>query len=504
MDPLLQKSGTQLAALIRSREVSAREVLEKHIEHIKKVNPLINALVEDRFAWAREEADEADRQLESTSGKGLPPLHGVPCSIKENLAHVGMPNTCGLAHRKGVVLQYDATAVARIRQAGAISMGVTNIPEFCMWIETYNNIYGRCKNPYDTRRITGGSSGGEGALISAGGSPFGLGSDIAGSIRYPAFFNGVFGHKPSGGLVPGTGHYPQLGDKVGRYNTVGPLARRAEDLFPLLKIIAGPDDKDGSCLKYRLRDPSRVKLDRLNVISIENHGSFRIDEDLRRAQQKCADYLEEKGARVFRNLRLDSIDRCLEIWASMVVSQMEGSVEDFVSGGDEINIPRELLRMGLRRSGHTAPIMVLVMLEKLYRFFEQPPRGDKLNQFTRKFFDAGLQLKEDLQKLLDNNGIILYPSFSTTAPVHKRPLYSPFNTTYMMMANVMELPSTQVPLGLNHRGLPLGLQIIGNQGYDHLTIAAAMELEEAFGGWIPPWEAKRGEDRKHSVSAVLT
>jgi fatty acid amide hydrolase 2 len=486
MDSLLTLSGTRLSEMIKNKEISSREAVEKHIEHIQKVNPVLNAVVADRFETARKEADRADLEVKTSDPQKLPPFHGVPCTIKECLALTGMPNTCGLDSRKGIIPSRDATAVARVREAGAIPMGVTNVPELCMWVETYSHIYGRCKNPYDPNRTTGGSSGGEGAIIGAGASPFGLGSDIAGSIRYPAFYNGIFGHKPSGGIVPNTGQYPPLDNNVRRYLTTGPLARRAEDIFPLLRIIAGPDGEEDCCENIRLGDPSKVRIDKLKVISIEDHWFLKIDPELRDAQRRCADYLEEKGACVIRDVRLDSIKKALGIWIAMIISELETSVEDLI-GGERMVFPREIFKMIRGKSMHIGPIVVLVMLERLIKFTDKTAAGVYLSKGTQKLVDAGLQLKEDISRLLGNNGIMLYPSNSSPAPLHGRPLKFPLEATYMFIANVLEFPTTQVPLGLSSAGLPLGVQVMGNYGRDHITAAVALEFEKAFGGWVPPW-----------------
>lgn len=232
---LTTASAVALARRIRERSVTARAVVDAHIAHLERCNPTLNALVADRFAEARAEADLADEAVRR--GAPLGPLHGVPCTIKEAFALTGMPNTSGLVARKGLRATRDATAVQRLRAAGAIPLGVTNVSELCMWMESDNRVYGRSNNPYDPRRIVGGSSGGEGAVVGAGGAPFGLGSDIGGSIRMPAFFNGVFGHKPSAGLVPGSGQFPMATGAATRYLTTGPLARRAEDLYPLLSVM---------------------------------------------------------------------------------------------------------------------------------------------------------------------------------------------------------------------------------------------------------------------------
>src|SRR5262249_8717417 len=152
--------------------------------------------------------------------------------------------TGGLYARRGKPATRDATAVKRLRAAGAIPLGVTNVSELCMWMESANTVYGRTSNPYDLARTPGGRSGGEGAIVGAGASPVGLGSDVGGSIRMPAFFCGVFGHKPTGGLIPNTGQFPIAENDALRYLTTGPLCRRAEDLWPIVRTLAGPDGED--------------------------------------------------------------------------------------------------------------------------------------------------------------------------------------------------------------------------------------------------------------------
>lgn len=276
MNVLLTLSAVQLAQRIRAREVRARAVLDAHIERIEYVNPKLNALVKARFEQARAEADAADARIEREDAAQLPPLLGVPCTIKECLAFEGMPHTAGLISRKGVVAQADAPVVARVRAAGAIPMGVSNLSELCIWMESFNRVYGRTNNPYDLKRTVGGSSGGEGALVGSGASPFGVGSDFGGSIRMPAFFNGIFGHKPSGGLVPPLGQYP-LPRGVGlRYLSVGPLTRHAEDSMPLLRILAGPCSEEDGCVPMTLEDPRRVQLRGLQVVDVETHGNLQV------------------------------------------------------------------------------------------------------------------------------------------------------------------------------------------------------------------------------------
>jgi fatty acid amide hydrolase 2 len=479
MKSILTMSGKQIAEMIRRGEITSRDAIESHIEHIRKVNPAINAMVKDRFEESRKEADEADRKRKSSRGKNLPPYHGVPCTIKECYALKGMPQTAGLVARKGNIAGADATAVARLRKAGAIPMGITNVPELCMWFETYNRIYGRTKNPYNTRHIVGGSSGGEGAIVGAGGSPFGLGSDIGGSIRMPAFFNGVFGHKPTGGMVPGTGHYPVAENEAARYCTYGVLARHAEDIMPLLGILAGPDGKDMSCMKLKLGDPSKVKLNNLQVIYIESNGAVMPSSDLRQAQRKCADALENKGARI-REIEIRKLKSSFMIWSEMLANATDTPFGVMLGNGKKLNLPLEFIKWVIRISPHTIPAISFAFMEKL-----------NTKGIIKKYVALGEELRGELASLIGDNGVLLYPSYPTPAPVHNKPLMTPFHFAYTAILNVMEFPVTQVPLGLNDRGLPLGVQVAALRGNDHMTIAAALELEKTFGGWVPPWEAGR-------------
>ena len=232
---LTERSASDLARAIRGGEVSSREVVRAHVDRLRAVQPRLNAVAADRFEAALAEAEAADNSIAAAGEhEALPPLLGVPCTIKESIALAGMPNCAGLLSRRDHRAAETAPAARRLFDAGAIPLAVTNTPELCLAIETHNFVYGRTRNAYDPRRVAGGSSGGEGAAVGAGGSPIGLGSDIAGSIRLPAFFNGVFGHKCSAWLVPNTGHFPPVEGEVTRMFSLGPLARRAEDLMPVV------------------------------------------------------------------------------------------------------------------------------------------------------------------------------------------------------------------------------------------------------------------------------
>jgi fatty acid amide hydrolase 2 len=448
--------------------------VQAHIDETQRWNPLINAVVATRYEQALEEAQLADSRLKQDPD-GLGPLHGVPCTIKESVAFAQMPNSSGLVARADKRPERSAPAVERLRRAGAIPIGVTNVSELCMWMETDNKLYGRSSNPYDVTRTPGGSSGGEGAIVGAGASPVGLGADVGGSIRMPAFFCGVFGHKPTGGLVPATGHHPPAEGAIQRYLTLGPIARSADDLMPFLRVIAGPDGCY-DCVSFQLGDPAAVRIKGLRVVSVVDNGSTHVSEDLRAAQRRAADHLATAGASV-RTVEVPALKQSFEIWSAMMAAAGGTPFAEHMGDGAPVSVGREMLRWMAGRSQHTLPALLLGASERL-------PIAQ--SRRARRLVEVGQELQHQLEGLLGDGGVMLYPSYASVAPRHGEPLRWPFRWVYTAIINVMELPSTQVPLGLGSAGLPLGVQVVGRRGNDHLTIAVARELERAFGGWTPP------------------
>lgn len=479
MNPLLSASATALARAVRTGAATSRELVELHIGYIRAVNPALNALVADRFAEALAEAERADAELAQGGADSLGPLHGVPCTIKECFAVTGMPQSSGLVARRDYRADRDATAVARLRAAGAIALGVTNTSELCMWMESSNRLYGRTNNPYDPSRIVGGSSGGEGAIVGSGASPFGLAADVGGSIRMPAFFNGVFGHKPTGTMVPATGQFPSTHGRGLRYLSTGPLCRRAEDLFPLLKILAGPDGLDSECREWPLRDPTDVRIERVRVLSVPDNGRNPVDSELAGRQVQALHHLVDAGARR-ESIALPALKHSFDIWSAMLA---EASGSDAFKNMMRRSTGGLWAQLGLwcmGRSPHTFPAIALGLLENM---------NEWLPRRTERILTMGRELRQTLRSTLRDDAVLLFPSYSRPAPRHYQPLMIRFEWAYTAIMNVMELPVTQVPLGLSRDGLPLGVQIVGGPGQDHLTIAVAMELERAFGGWVPPWQA---------------
>ena len=475
-DGLLALSGTRLAALIRERRVSSSEVVDVHIRRIETVNPRLNAVVADRFERAREEARAVDERLARSREPDLPPFLGVPFTLKENFAFPGMPNTSGLPARRGVHPVREATPLGRLRAAGAIPVGVTNVSELCMWMEADNRVYGRTNCAWDPGRTAGGSSGGEGAIVGAGGVPFGLGADIGGSIRLPAFFNGVFGHKPSGGLVPGTGQYPISSNEALQYLTTGPLARRAEDLMPLLRILAGPDGEDLRCEPFDLGDPGAVAIRDLDVILPRGPGLPRVSDDLVRAVWRAADHLDRAGARL-RVVELPEARHLEVIWSSMMSAAGGPSFSEMLGAGEDFNLGLELLRCAFGRSDHTLPALGLAAVERVPAAFPG---------MAARFVAEGHRLAARLTELAGPRGVLLVPPYLRTAPSHGHAMLSPFGWVYTAIFNVLRFPSTAVPMGLDADGIPLGVQVVGPRGQDHRTIGVALELERAFGGWVRP------------------
>ncbi|HEY8432251.1 MAG TPA: amidase [Sandaracinaceae bacterium] len=482
MSPLLTKSATELAAMIRRGEVTSERVVRAHLERLREVNPVCNAIVCAREEEALAEAREADRAVRE--GAAVGPFHGVPCTIKESFELTGMPHTAGLVSRRGRRASRDATAVRRLREAGAIPIGVTNVSELLMWMESNNRVYGRSNNPYDPSRIVGGSSGGEGAAVGAGIAPFGLGADIGGSIRMPAFFNGVFGHKPSSGLVPNTGQWPIAENEALSYLCTGPLARRAEDLFPLLKVLAGPDGECAACVPIELGDPDAVDVTALRVLDVPDNGTTPVSRELREAQRRAASALRAAGARV-EERRFPRLARSLHYWAAMMSAAGGTPFGVLLGGGERKAVAPELVRWAMRRSDHTLPALMLAVLERI---------PEALPSRTRALVHEAAALREELSEAL-GDGVMLYPSYSRPAPRHHAPLLRPFDFVYTAIVNVLGFPSTQVPLGLDRRGLPLGVQVVAAHGNDHVTIAVARHLERAFGGWVPPRLPRRISDR---------
>jgi fatty acid amide hydrolase 2 len=468
-----------LAQLIRERRASAREVVQAHVERIQSVNPALNAVVVERFDQALGEAYAADEA--QARGEALRPLHGVPFTVKEEISMAGAPCTIGSTHRRQARAMRDATALARLRAAGGIVTGQTNLSEMALWMECENVVYGRTSNPWDLTRTSGGSSGGEGAIVGAGGSPFGLGSDGGGSLRLPAHFCGVFTHKPSSGTVPLTGHFPMIDGfdwskltSWSRYFTMGPIARRARDLYPLLKLMAGPDDRDASVVPFSM--PAPVELTNRRVMVCEDMrilGGSRVSEDVRQAVRTVARAMEERGARV-ESFEHRYFRRAVEMWAAIVADSNGPSLEELFGGGAPLSWANEVRGYIRGKPAHTLPALTLSLAERFFR-----PSAKSMHRRRQE----ATALKAAIEGALGRHGVLVMPVYPTTAPKHRRSLFRPLDLGTTAIFNVLGLPVTVAPVCRDKAGLPIGVQVVGAIGSDDATLAVALFIEEVCGGW---------------------
>lgn len=472
-------SAQHIATAIRSGDLTARAVVEAHIEVLKRHRAL-NAVAKPRFDAARREADEADQAVaQAPATDTLPPLLGVPVTVKELIAVAGMPNTGGFPHRRRVRPRADAPAVARLREAGAIIVAITNAAGPLYWIETNNPLYGRVNNPYDPRRTAGGSSGGDGAAVSIGGAPVALGSDLGGSLRVPAFFNGVFAHLPSVGLVPNTGHFPMTAGGVRRSLYLGPITRHAEDLHPVLQAMAGPHESDPNSALLELGDPATVPLEGMRVYLSTASSLTQPRREVAEARERAAASLEHAGAHV-AELPLPELRWAMGYALATIAGEM-----DFAATVEEVlgtAIPR---RYSLRRIPRNAVLTLASAPVAALRLAETAPARTVRTRAVRRLVSAARRASEQITATI-GDGVLLHPPFPRLAPRHYTTYGQPWLLANTAAFNFLGLPATQVPMGISPSGLPTGVQVSAAPGNDHVAIRVAQHLERVTGGWTPP------------------
>lgn len=469
---LFDASIGALTARMRAGTLSPVELVDAHIERATALDKRLNIFTRTRFEAARDEA----RAAESRYRRGQAgPLAGVPFSVKEMIAVAGMPQTAGISARRDVVADSDATVVRRLRRAGAILLGVTNVSEGGMWMETDNRVHGRTSNPWDRRRTPGGSSGGEAALISAGGAVFGVGSDIGGSIRIPAGLCGVPGHKPTGGLVPNTGHWPNDGGTGTMLNT-GPIARSVDDLWLLLGLMAGPDGLDWSVRWERPRQsPDSIDLSQVRVFPLERMSFVQLQPPLRDAMQRATEALAARGAQV-EPMPPRLFDRALALWALKLFSLETESFDHLLGGPGGVRLLRQTLRAAIGRAEHTGISLAVVAFERISYLIGGAGPG--------RVPEGLATLQQTLEDLLGRDGVILHPPYPRPAPRHRVALLRPFEFVCSGIFNALEFPSTVVPVGFTTDGLPVTTQVVAARGQDHLALACAKAIERTLGGWV--------------------
>ncbi|MGH2843668.1 MAG: amidase, partial [Solirubrobacteraceae bacterium] len=362
MPAITERSAVDLAAAIRRRELTSAEVVGAHVQRLRATHARINAVVAERYDDALTQARACDHRIAGGALRGapaddLPPLFGVPFTVKESIAVRGMPQSAGVQARAGQTSIQNAAAVQRLIDAGAIPLGVTNVSELTLWIESDNPVYGRTNNPYDQSRTAGGSSGGEAATVAIGGSPFGIGADIGGSIRIPALFCGVFGHKPSSGLVPTTGLWPPVAEAAEPLLTVGPITRRAEDLLPLLRILSGGSSAASSAdsIAGALDDTGDVSLVGLTVTTVSGSSLRPFSRALQNARERAVGALASAGATV-RVVNLPSWRQALLPFLAMLHDdRANGSGPTHAALGISETSRLDLFQLLTGANGHTLP-----------------------------------------------------------------------------------------------------------------------------------------------------
>jgi len=460
MPDILYSSAAQLAADIRTKKLSSVEVIEAHLKRIEEVNPAINAVVYSLADSARKQAKEADASLARGEVKG--PLHGVPFTIKDAWETAGVPSTGGTLGRKDYKPEIDATVVARLKAAGGIPIGMTNLPELSMAFESDNLVHGRTNNPYDLSRTPGGSGGGGSAIIAAGGSPLEPGADMGGSIRLPSHFAGIAGIKPTKGLVPITGYFPAGLGLPGIFATAGPMARYVEDLAYTLPILAGPDGIDPHMAPVPLRDPKAVSIKGLRVAMHTDNGIYPAEPATAQTVRNAAKALADAGAMV-EEVRPAGIERCMELFTGIA----------FSDGG-------EGLKMLLSMCGTTQM---------------HPITAATVNGFPMK---SGAEVAALLYQLdvyrstmlqwFRNWDIILCPTNALPAVPHGTAMRSETLPafSYTVAFNATGWPGAVVRCGTSAEGLPIGVQAVAHPWRDDVALAAVQHLETALGGYQRP------------------
>ncbi|XP_050507586.1 fatty-acid amide hydrolase 2-B isoform X2 [Diabrotica virgifera virgifera] len=478
---ILLLSASELAERIRQQKVTCESVIKAYIARIQQVNPFINAVIEDRYQAAIDEAKRIDQYLSSSSRnldeiKEKQPLLGVPISIKGSIEVAKMKSTAGMVTRANVIADYDAVTVKYAREAGAILLVTTNIPELCLNWESTNKLVGTTKNPYDTSRTCGGSSGGEASLLATAGSIIGIGSDIAGSLRLPAHFCGVWGHKPTPGTVSSVGHYPSCKheDVWKAAFTLGPMSRYAGDLKLLLQVISEPNFRN----KLRLDEPVDVKELRVFYVDdIQSALTGKVNEECLEAIYNVIEHLEQICHTNAEKIDLPLMKHAPEL-STLSLLDID-DVDNLFTGRGEGSIT-ELFRYMTFRSKSVLTAILYGVLRKL---------STHLPRSTTEYCIKKLEeLKADFVKILGTDGVFIIPSFTAEAHYHGDIYRKVFDSSYLSIFNSLGLPVTNCPVKFSKNGLPIGIQVVAAPYCDRLTLAVAAEIEREFGGWRPPYK----------------
>lgn len=492
MSQIFEMSTQQLIRKLKKKEFSPLELVHSMINKIEEENEHLNAVCEKFYETALVIAKQKTELLMTMDPADLPPLFGIPFSIKEMFSFQGAKRTAGSIHHQNDISTKTSTVVQRLIDAGAVPLVTTNVPELGFWYECFNPVYGQTNNPYDIKRTPGGSSGGESALIGAGCQPIGLGSDIGGSIRMPAFFCGVFGHKPTEKTIPFTGHFPYDYDSFNEtpfdkypHTAAGPITRKAADLELMFELLCGADGIDPQTVSreeaLKNKDLFSSKNFHLNQIKVyhlnapEIHLASLPEKEVSEKVSEVAQALMSLGCTIKEFDRRFFV-HAVELWGAEVKRTKTTKFSELLSPDNKIQYAKELLHIFTGQPHYTFSNLAVALLEDV---LVSP-------QYPELQFQEHEQMKQRLLSLLDDQSILILPVHPRVAPKHNVSKLTPFDFIYTGIFTSLGFPAVSIPLGLNAQGLPTGIQIVARPSCDHLCFRMATVLENLFGGWIAP------------------
>jgi amidase len=483
LPPELQ-SATNVLALLRARKLGSLELLELLLARIQRLNPTVNAVV----ALDQEAARRAARAADNLGPNAERPLHGLPMTVKDAYEAVGMTASCGLPELAEHRPERDADAVARLRAAGAIVFGKTNLPAGAADHQSYNSLYGTTRNPWDLERTPGGSSGGSAAALAAGFTPLELGSDIAGSIRCPAHFCGVYGHKPSFGLVPMRGHIPPPPgvSTTAPMGVGGPLARSAPDLELALDLLVAPAEFEDVAWSVRVPPSRKERLEEFRVALWAEQPGFSVDARCSAAIRDYAEDLRKLGVEVDELARpeldpLESDDVYVAMLFGVVSAGLPEDVLEATRAAGE-GQPARSYPARIARAVDPSYASILMLSER---------RRGLLRAWQAFFRDYDIVLCPVMPTVAfahdhsgDGPGHIAQYSRRILVDGNPQPYLN--NMQWPGLVTVADLPATVVPTGRLVDGLPVGVQMVGPYLEDRTPLRLACLAEEALGGFRPP------------------
>jgi len=483
-DSLAYRSVGELRGMLDGRKISATELLDQAIKRIEAQDARINAVAVRDFERARASAAAADRALAQGERK---PLLGIPVSVKESFNVGGLPTTWGLPMGRDWRAAEDAVAVARLKAAGAVVLGKTNLAIAIADWQSYNTIYNTTNNPWDLARTPGGSSGGSAAALAAGYVALELASDVSGSIRVPAHFCGVFGHKPTSDLVPQRGHAPPRAlplqtDLTSGLGVCGPMARTADDLAVALDILVGPDENQATAYRLSLPAARHADVRSYRVLVIDGHPLLPVASDIRTALDQLAGRLTKAGATVARSSAL--LPDLAE--SARLHTRLVRNVVNFGRPPEYFQKMREAAAALAREDDSLKAWRIRAPLLTHHEWMASEIARARLRQQWSMLF------KQFDVVLCPPHAVVAFPHNHLDDMEERRLEIDGVAHPYLSqivwgtLATPPGLPATVMPIGRSREGLPIGVQIIGPYLEDRTTLAFAGLMEREFGGFVPP------------------